>query len=152
MEIALDVRVNVPAAEQQAIRDSLTKKLTASGLKVVAAAPLVLHAAIEAGPPEQVEYRARGQGINPGEKVTVTPQISKVWITENDKHVWGAGSVVRAPLIVEGTKDVRTAVGERMSPDVEFFVNVALPSQVIRPGSDPTGAHGNSAISDLTIK
>ncbi|HUE70023.1 MAG TPA: SHD1 domain-containing protein [Pirellulaceae bacterium] len=153
MEIALDVRVNVPPAEQQAIRDSLTKKLTANGLKVVAAAPLVLHAAIEAGPPEQVEYRARGSAINPGEKVTVTPQISKVWITENDKYVWGAGSVVRAPLFVDqGAKDLRTAVGERMRPDVEFFVNVGLPSQVIRPGSDPTGAHGSNAISDLTIK
>ena len=155
VEFALDIRVAVPENEQQAIRETLTKRLTESGMKVVPMANLVLHAATTAGPPEEVYYRRRDEpSYKEGKKVTINRQISTVWITENNRPIWVAAQYIGPPseLVLENKDLLQSAVNEQMRPEADFFLIVELPSRVIRPGSDPTEAYGNDRIIDLTIK
>ena len=150
LEVAVDVRIALPEVQQQAIRDSLVKRLKDNGLKVVEQANLVLHCATTTGPPQEVEYRRADRPYRPGEKVTVSNTTTSLWFSENGKTVWVASRTFSAPFQVQvANNDLRKAVTEQMGPAEDFVLTTPLPSRVPRPGNDPSGAYGSNRLPQL---
>jgi hypothetical protein len=115
---------------------ALRSKLEANGFKIADGQPIRVVATVEAGKPQEIQYRKFGESpFGGGTKISATPQTMKVaFVDAENKTLWQRQSTRAAPLMLslkEG-QSTEQAVAEATRPDAGFFENVNLPKFVAK--------------------
>jgi len=150
--IALEIRVQWDAAEQERVRQGLLRQIAAAGLVAQDGAPLRLQALTETGETREFSSRAFGGADVEDEKVRVTEHICRLRIFEADRMIWESMSVSGAPgfLQIEQGQSIREALAPYQKPNLAFFENIILPRYLARPGEG--GTYGTSEVTPQGLR
>ncbi len=129
--VALKIDLPFPPDEQKAIYDEYVKQLEASGVTVDDKANLVLKAFTERGKEDTISLRnIRSPRFGgEGEKVTFTPTISRITLTNGDRQLW-AKSISHGPsgiIRLQQDETSQQAVDRLCQPNAGFFRSMLLP-------------------------
>jgi hypothetical protein len=172
----VQIKINVPGAtpeEVQQVTKALIAETQASGLKLIADAPITIECSIVDAGKETVNYRRFGFGpIDPfgprgpvgpfapfgpigrrgaavgeeGDEATVNKKLSVLSIKENGQEIWVTSGHFGAPIHVtqkEG-QTIQEAVDAQKGNPVKFFLSVKLPKFVAR--HEAGGTYGKSKL------
>ena len=65
--------------------------------------------------------------------MTYTPYISKVEIRQGGKTLWQQSTQSGLPFMIPENKSLQEVARENERPSAQFFQNVKLPRQVLKP-------------------
>jgi hypothetical protein len=143
----VSLQINIGGADGDRVRSSLEKQIAANGWKVNSAAPAKLIASITRGAPKSQSYQ-QGAGFNgPTTTVTYQPLIHRVVIQIDGAESWlrqtetGPSGV----LVAREGQSLQQAAAETEKPYPEFFDNLGIPRQIVRPQF--LGGFGKSQLS-----
>ncbi len=132
--------VDVPCSNEQRkqITAALTQRIKDAGLVLEENQPIAVHAMVEPGKSEVREYRRFGSprfGGGGTEKVTVTPQISKVCIEADGRRAWEVRKSTTAGFMLnlKQGQTAQDAANEASRPDTAFFDTVRVPGYLPKP-------------------
>lgn len=150
--LALEIRVQGDAAEQERVRQGLLRQIAAAGLVAQDGAPLRLEALTETGETREISYRTFGSANREGETVRVTEHICRLRIVEADRMLWQSMSVSGAPgfLQTEQGQSIQDALAPYQKPNLAFFESITLPRFLARPGEG--GTYGTSEVTPQGLR
>lgn len=144
--VALSMNLStIQANERDAIRQAMELKIEENGWELSPSAANKIELNLKQGKNESEEYvESRGFGppmpfsrFNSGPKTTVNfrPWEHTVKISVGGKEVFSAQKTVGAPgyLPNEKGKSTQQQVSERVKPSPDFFKNVRLPREIVKP-------------------
>lgn len=144
--IAMSMNLSgIPGDQQSQIRDAMEKKIEQNGWQLAPSSNNRIELNLKQGKNESEEYvESRGFGPpvpfsrfnqGPTTKVNYRPWIHTVKITVGSNEVFSAANTVGAPgyLPNEKGKSTQQQVSERVKPSPDFFKNVRLPREIVKP-------------------
>lgn len=172
VQVSLDVgKASTNPAEVQQVADSLTAKLKANGMAVVASgAPLVLEASVQAGKTDTVTYESlMPQRISvdrperlfePAKRetqtVSLTEKVSQLVLRENGKVIWQrlstSGNYAPAVVFMKDGESLNAKVAEKQPSPLQFLLHATLPPYLARHderlvyGTSMLTPHGPAAV------
>ena len=136
-----------PGVSAGDLRTWLSDAATRAGYQAASSAPIELKASISRGETKTESYRLIGRGFAT-EEVTHTPYISKVEIVQAGKTLWQQSTQSGMPFMIPDNKSLQEVAKENERPNANFFQNIQLPRQVLKPefqngfGSSRVSANG----------
>lgn len=139
--ISLQMNVSCTEQERAAIMTRINSQMKDHEITIAPGQPVELVLSVEMGQSVQREYGS-GPSFGPfarsGEKVTITPRISRMRIVYQGKTAWEVSTVAGDPGAMISRKRDQTmqqAVDEMAKPNLSIFTSTRLPSYLVMPAN-----------------
>ena len=83
------------------------------------------------------------------QEVTYTRYISRIEVRQNGKTLWQQSSSTGVPFHIPSGKTLQEATNERERPSPDFFRNIKLPRQILKP--EYQNGFGSSRVNETGI-
>lgn len=117
-------------SEPGKVKSWLVEKIESNGWDYDPNADIVMHAAMGIGETQNVTYEEFGGGNET--TVSFRPHFATLVIKKDDTIIWQSGTSTSAPSIIHG-ENARAEVNRYQNPQVQFFKNVVIDSEIIDP-------------------
>ena len=146
--LAIAANASGPGISSGDLKQWLSRAAESAGYRVADGSPTQLAATITRGKTQTESYRIIGRGFAT-EEVSFTPYISKVEIRQNGTTLWQQSRSSGLPFMIPGDKTLQEAARDNEKPDANFFQNIQLPRQILKP--EFQNGFGSSRVSDQGI-
>ncbi|ODA33700.1 hypothetical protein A6X21_18405 [Planctopirus hydrillae] len=151
-QVAIDVSGIQDAAQQAAIKDKLTAKLTQRGFVVGASGSIILKASTETGKSEKMSYRSFGEAPWNAKEYNVQSYISRLKFVWNGKDVWeGSGNNIPGFLSLSKDETIEQALKKHEKPNYHFFEHCEIPKLLTKPAENAAAGSSTSALGKSTV-